>query len=280
MRRLKWLQELINLIYPNLCVACQDELVEGETQLCTHCRWDLPITGYHLQKENYVTRLFSGRIPINNGSAFLYFRRGRDNYRSMIHRMKYYSRRDIAQMMGEIMGLELSCSDLYQDIDLLIPIPLHWSRKMNRGYNQAEELCRGLSKSMTIPVDSRSVKRSKKTKQQARHKGHKRWENVAEAFSIRHKYIENLKGKHLLIVDDVLTSGATIESCARAIINAVPDVKISVVTLAVAERKTNYYHASFQPTDWADPIMNLENHNDQKFDQDIDGEDQFNSRTA
>lgn len=228
-----WIQSLSNLFYPNLCVACGEVLAEGESQVCTFCRWDIPLTNFHLLKENYVVELFAARFPFVNACSLFHFRGGDDKFRHMIHRMKYSSRRDIAYLMGEIMGETLRESQLYDDIDTLVPIPLHWTKRLIRGYNQSEEICRGMSASMGIPCDFKTVRRVKITSQQARRHRRERWKNVANAFRVTNT--ATLRNRHVLLVDDVLTTGSTIESCASEITTRIEGVRLSVATLAVAK---------------------------------------------
>lgn len=229
----------MDLVYPKLCVVCGGELVSGESQICTFCRWDMPMTDYWLHSENYVTELFAGRLPYVNACAMLFFRGGSDKYRRMIHQMKYRSRRDVAYLMGEIFGLLLRESELYRDVDVLVPIPLHWSKRIIRGYNQSEELCRGMAASMGIEYALSAVRRIRITRQQARRHKSERWKNVANAFCLVDS--KRLEGRHVLLVDDVLTTGSTIESCAEAILLA-PNVRLSIATIAVAKRNQQHRH--------------------------------------
>lgn len=229
-----WAGSLRNLFYPNQCVACGRELVAGESQLCIYCEADIPRTDYHLLPENYATQLFAGRFVFQNACAWFYFRGGKDRYRRMIHQMKYSSRRDIARLLGARFGAELRQSRLYDSVDILVPIPLHWTRRITRGYNQSEEICRGMSQSMGIPYDFGALKRRRITPQQARRSRAERWKNVSGAFRVSN--IEALHQKHILLVDDVLTTGSTIEACAVEITNSVPNVRLSIATLAVAKR--------------------------------------------
>lgn len=233
----RWIHSLCDLIYPQLCVVCGHSLLNGESVICTRCRWDMPLTEYWGCRENYVTELFAGRLPFEMGSAMIFYKSGSDRYRRMIHRMKYSSRRDIAYMMGEIYGLFLSQSELYRDIDLLVPVPLHWSKRMIRGYNQSEELCRGMASSMGVECNFRAVRRVRITKQQARRKSNQRWKNVSGAFRVTEA--DGLRGRHILLVDDVLTTGSTIEACAQAILSTV-EVRLSISALAVARRSQQH----------------------------------------
>lgn len=228
----KWLRQLGDLFYPNLCSVCGRELGENELKICTFCRWEMPLTDFWLMRENYVTKLLAARFPFEQACAYIRFQSVTGGYRRMIHRMKYAGRFDLAEMLGEMFGNALSQSALYKDVDLLIPVPLHWTKRIIRGYNQSEELCRGMAKQMNVEYNFRALKRVRMTRQQARRKSADRWRNVAGAFRVVD--LESLRGRHVLLVDDVLTSGSTIEACAEALIGA--GCRISVATLAVAER--------------------------------------------
>lgn len=193
----------------------------------------MPLTDYHLSKENYVTQLFAARFPFVNACALFFFRSGSNGFRRMIHSMKYSSRRDVAVLMGEIFGATLRESSLYDDIQVLVPIPLHWTKRMIRGYNQSEQICIGMSTAMGIPCDFKSVKRIRLTGQQAKRSHKDRWANVSGAFTVRSP--KPLANKHILLVDDVLTTGSTLEACATEIVNSVEGVRLSIAALSVAK---------------------------------------------
>lgn len=197
----------------------------------------MPLTDYWMAEENPATIMLRKHIPtLHHASALLYFRH-ESGYRAMIHSLKYSGRRDIAEALGEAFGRELRESPLYDSVDLLIPVPLHWSKRMQRGYNQAEEICTGLGRSMGIPYDFHSLKRIRRTRAQALHRDtDARRRNVEGAFRLRRP--ERLQGKHILLVDDVLTTGATITACAEAILSELPDARISVATLAAVRGHT------------------------------------------
>lgn len=197
----------------------------------------MPLTDYWMAEENPATIMLRKHIPtLHHASALLYFRH-ESGYRAMIHSLKYSGRRDIAEALGEAFGRELRESPLYDGVDLLVPVPLHWSKRMRRGYNQAEEICTGLGRSMGIPYDFHSLKRIRRTRAQALHRDtDARRRNVEGAFHLRRP--ERLQGKHILLVDDVLTTGATITACAEAILSELPDARISVATLAAVRGHT------------------------------------------
>lgn len=226
-----WFRRLCDLLYPNLCSVCGRELNENELKICTFCRWDMPLTDFWLARENYVAELLAARFPFEQACAYIHFRSATGGYRRMIHRMKYGGRFDLAYMMGEMFGSALSQSPLYQDVDLIIPVPLHWSKRMLRGYNQSEELSLGMASQMKLEYNFGILKRVRMTRQQARRKSSERWRNVAGAFKVIDT--QALQGRHVLLVDDVLTSGSTIEACAAALAEC--GCKISVATLAVAQ---------------------------------------------
>ncbi len=226
---------LLDWLYPSICPVCGRALAPGERTICVACRWDMPLTDFWMIAENPVWRLLRERIPtLRQASALFYFRH-ESGFRAMIHAFKYSGRRDIAVAMGELFGRELRDSPFYDEVEVLVPVPLHWTKRIGRGFNQAEELCIGMARSMGVACDFRSLCRKRKTQTQALHRdAEARRRNVEGAFGVRHP--ERLAGCHILLVDDVLTTGSTIAACAEAILRAVPDVRISVATLATARK--------------------------------------------
>lgn len=216
---------------PPVCPVCGRTLPEGAHTICNQCRIEAPLTGFQTQFDNPVVRKFWGTVPVVNASSFIFFVHG-SGFRDLIHDFKYAGHWKTAQEMGRWYGSELARSGLYDDIDIIIPIPLHLRRRLKRGYNQSEYIARGISKATGIGIDTRSVCRTRHNPSQTHQNVRERWENVKGIFSVRHP--ERLRGKHILLVDDVLTTGSTLISCSDTILRAVPDVRISIATLAVS----------------------------------------------
>lgn len=226
-----WLYSFISLLFPRCCVVCGRSLAKGEECICAMCNINLPRTNYHLQKDNQVEQLFWGKIPLERATSFFFYRKGSD-FRQILHQLKYGGQKEIGAIMGRYMASELTVSGFFEGIDVIIPVPLHKRKQRIRGYNQSEWIARGISAVTGICIDTEVIVRRKHTDTQTRKSTFERWENVDGIFELHHA--ESLKGKHLLVVDDVLTTGATTVACASRLME-IEGVRISVLTLAVAE---------------------------------------------
>lgn len=226
-----WLYSFISLLFPRCCVVCGRPLAKGEECICAMCNINLPRTNYHLQKDNQVEQLFWGKIPLERATSFFFYRKGSD-FRQILHQLKYGGQKEIGAIMGRYMASELSASGFFEGIDVIVPVPLHKRKQRIRGYNQSEWIARGISAVTGIRVDTEVIVRRKHTETQTRKSTFERWENVDGIFELHHA--ESLKGKHLLVVDDVLTTGAATVACASGLVE-IEGVRISVLTLAVAE---------------------------------------------
>lgn len=218
------------LFFPRCCVICGRLLSRDECFLCLPCLSGLPRTGMHLQKGNEVERNFWGKFPVVRATSFFYYAKGGD-VRQLLYELKYYGNKRMGVVLGKYMAAELLLSDFFKGIDCLIPVPLHPEKERRRGYNQSERLAAGVASATRIPVVPDVLARSRYTATQTRKSQYERWENVAGLFACEHP--EHLENKHILLVDDVLTTGATIVACADAI-KHIPGIRISVLTLALA----------------------------------------------
>ena len=194
----------------------------------------MPLTNFAKRKDNPIKLLFENVLPVESAAAMFWFVGGTE-WQRIIHNFKYHGRWFFAQKMGEWLGEELLDSGNFDDIDLIVPIPLHYRRRLRRGYNQSEQLALGVGRKMGVECDFRSVRRRHYNDSQTSKSRSERWDNVEEIFDVRRA--ERLRGKHILLLDDVLTTGATMASCASAIVKACEgNVRISIASLSVSRR--------------------------------------------
>lgn len=225
------LKDLTRLLFPELCCACNACLHRGEDYICTACIYDLPYTDHHSYKDNKVARKLWGRIPFNGAVALLHFRKG-NPVQNLIHRLKYKGKKGLGVKLGCMLAEKLITADHYQGIDLIIPVPLHKRKERQRGYNQSMCIAAGLSAELNIPIAKTCLIRKVATSSQTRKSRYKRYENMKEVFDISNPAI--LTGKHILLVDDVITTGATIEACAIAL-HKYGIGKLSIAVVAFAD---------------------------------------------
>jgi len=224
------IQDFISLLFPRICAACGNPLLKTEDIICLSCEFHLPRTNFHLSLANPISQMFWGRVNIESASAFLYFNKG-NNVQKLIHKLKYKGRKDVGTYLGRIYGQQLKSSLLFQSVQMIIPVPLHTRKLKQRGYNQSEQFAIGLSETMQVPLDPIALSRNIDTESQTKKSRFRRWQNVSEVFELRNP--ESLEIKHVLLVDDVITTGATLESCIRSL-STVSGIRISVATIAVA----------------------------------------------
>lgn len=227
---MQFIRDLLHLFYPELCIACGSALQEDEKYVCLACRFALPRTHFHKHKDNPAERVFWGRVPLHSAASFLLFTK-QSRVQQLMHHIKYKGIKEAAALLGEWYGSELAGHERFQ-ADYILPVPLHAARLRERGFNQSEWFAMGLSRSMNIPVDTQGLKRIHKSESQTRKGRFKRWENVKDIFSCAENYFTD--GQHLLLVDDVITTGATLEACAQTILSVNCNLKISIATLAFA----------------------------------------------
>lgn len=224
-------QALNELLFPRLCCACRIPLNNSETFICISCLYQLPFTDHHLYAENKTARKFWGRIPFHAAMALLHFRKG-NRVQQLIHHLKYKGKKQLGNVLGLILAEQLRNAPLYQGIDLIIPVPLHKRKEKSRGYNQSDCIAKGLSKALNIPIASKCLIRHKATGSQTRKNRFTRFENMKDVFLVLNPNL--LSGKHILLVDDVITTGATIEACAIAL-QPCGMQKLSIAAVAFAD---------------------------------------------
>lgn len=225
------IQSLLSLFYPQTCPVCNRILIDGEKFICMHCLFQIPRTHYHLASQNQAEERFRGKIPIRKASAFLYYSKG-GKTQKVIAEIKYKGNFRMGEWIGEIMAGEMIRSSFFEDIDMIVPVPLHKKRERQRGYNQAEAISKGVGKGCNIPVNNTCLIRKSGNSTQTRKSIFERWLNTQGIFEVR--YPEQVNGKHVLIIDDVLTTGSTIEACAASLLKC-KNVKISILTLAITQ---------------------------------------------
>ena len=222
--------DLLNLIYPNLCFVCGETLMKNESHVCLACLNNLPRTNYHLTPDNPVEKRFWGKVPIFRGTSFFFFQKG-SPFQKLLHELKYKGNKEIGEIMGKYAAVELLNSPDFCSVDFIIPIPLHPNKLAKRGYNQSEWIGKGLSRILDKPQDTNTLKRIKDTATQTKKSVFERFENTAGIFELTDT--KHLEGKHLLLIDDVLTTGSTLEAAINTLLR-IPNIKISIFTLAVA----------------------------------------------
>ena len=224
---------IINLFFPKTCYACNYVLTDNENGICTECRHELPITNYHFDKENPVTKVFYGRVKLESATALLLFQK-KGMVQRLLHNLKYKRHEEIGVILGKWLGYEIKKSNQFKGIDMVIPVPLHKSKLRKRGYNQVTKFAIELANSINADYIDNVLVKTNSTKTQVFKKRFARWNDSKAIFNIQNP--ELIEGKHILLVDDIITTGATIESCANELLNHSynKDIKISVATMAIA----------------------------------------------
>lgn len=226
------LSPLIHLFYPHVCAGCGSDLMQDNNLLCLRCVNDLPHTNFAMHANNPVEKIFWGRLALTAAMSEFYFAKG-TIIQNLIHEFKYKGNKDIGLYLGAMMGSSLLSNNRFSKIDALIPLPLFADKEFKRGFNQATILCSGISEVMNIPVIKNNVVRKRFTETQTKKHRTERWENVEGSFKVTQP--TELKNKHILLVDDVVTTGATLEACGAEILK-IAGTKLSIATLAFATK--------------------------------------------
>ncbi len=222
--------DFISLCYPHTCLVCNKNLFRNEYHICTPCLYKIPKTTCFKEKDNKVSSLFLGRVVLQNAAALYEFNKT-GSLQKIISHLKYKGNTDVGVLLGKQVGLALKESNYFTNIDLIIPIPLHPLKEKKRGYNQSYFIAKGIEKVLHIPINTKSLIRVENTDSQTRKKRYNRWENMRNSFAVLNNKV--LRNKHLLLIDDVLTTGATLEACTIKLLE-IEGVKVSIATIAVA----------------------------------------------
>jgi len=227
---MKWIDDLKELLFPRYCKVCRRRLAHNEQHLCVSCLLELPRTHYERTPNNLLMQHFMEWPEVVAATSYFYYdKEGR--YSSLIHHLKYYDHPEVGTYLGRLAATELRASGFFEGIDLIIPVPLSKNKLRKRGYNQCDYIAQGISQIIGADLHTHCIERTVNTDTQTRKSRSERWKNTEKIFQVTHA--NTLKGKHILLVDDVATTGATLHACTSAILK-VPNVRISIFTLAKA----------------------------------------------
>ena len=224
-------KSILNLFFPKACSGCNSFLITNENVICTVCRHDIPLTNHHLDVENDAFKKFYGRIPVVHASALFYFHK-KGIAQQLIHNLKYKGHEEIGSVLGDWYAEDLKQIESLQSVDEIIPVPLHRRKLKERGYNQVTTFGKALSTSLNMRYNSSLLIRNKYSKTQSKKNLLGRTEGIATIFDV--SYSEKDHNKHFLLIDDVITTGSTLEACSRALLK-IPGAKISIVCMAMAQ---------------------------------------------
>ncbi|MAC95762.1 MAG: amidophosphoribosyltransferase [Flavobacteriales bacterium] len=224
---------VFQLFYPKVCFACGKPLSKNFEHICLQCRHSLPRTEAYDRKENPIQKMFWGRLPLERATSFLQFQKS-GKVQRLIHHFKYKGVKEIGYTLGQMAAFELKEKGFFEGIDSIVPIPIHKLKLKKRGYNQSYFIAEGISDAIQIKIDLELITKEIHTESQTKKSRFKRWQNVDSSFKLNMERIPEYRGKHILLVDDVLTTGSTLEACGSQLLQ-IPGVKLSLLTMAVAE---------------------------------------------
>lgn len=223
-------RDFFDFLYPRICYLCENELLASEECICICCHLDLARSHFNKHPENPVFRGLAIRMPLLRAAPYLHFSKG-SIVQTLLHQIKYRGGKAMAFYMGQLAGQEWIQSGFFTDLDYLIPVPLHPKKLKKRGYNQAAEIARGLSEALAIPLKETILIRELDQSSQTKENRYHRWERIAHSFGLRNSDV--LKNKRVMLIDDVITTGATIEACASPLLK-IEGLELSVFSLAYA----------------------------------------------
>lgn len=226
----KYLNDFSELFFPTQCAICNMALLNQEKVICTTCLYKIPRTNFHKTPSNSIEQSFWGRVNIERATAYFFFKKG-SYYQKLLHKLKYKNQPEIGVELGKQFGVELKTESAFNNIDYIIPVPLHHKKLKKRGYNQSEAIAKGMSEFLNGELNTDLLQRTTFTQTQTKKNRFDRWQNVNKVFTCTNPQL--IDNKHVLIIDDVLTTGATIEACVQAL-QQNSNVKVSIATLAFA----------------------------------------------
>jgi ComF family protein len=224
-------KNLLNLFFPKVCEACNNVLIDNELLICTNCRHQLPVTNFHFDDSETVKKIVYGRVKLENATALLHFSK-KGIVQQLLHNLKYRGHEDISGFFGKWLGAELSTIKAYDAIDIVIPVPLYKIKLRKRGYNQVTQFGKEIAKAINADYNDTVLVKSKATKTQVFKGRLTRWNTDGASFNITEN--NSLKGKHILLVDDIITTGSTVETCAMVLLK-IDNIKLSLATMAIAD---------------------------------------------
>ena len=224
------LKPVVDLLFPKVCYACHNLLSDNEDTVCIDCRHDLPVTNFHFDDSDNVKKVLYGRAKIENGTALFRFEKN-GNVQRLIHNLKYKEQEQIGFILGNWLGGELKTLDTYKSIDAVIPVPLHINKLKKRGYNQVAKFGQQIARALEVDYLDDVLVKITNSKSQTTKGRFARWMNSDELFAL--KNMDTIENKHILLVDDLITTGATFEACIN-VLNQAKNIKISIATMAIA----------------------------------------------
>ncbi len=227
----QYMLDFVYILFPEVCLACGGAMETGEKDVCMICRVSFPRTNYHLDKKNNLAQKFWGRTKLEYAVAYLFFKKKGD-VQSMLHYLKYKNCPSVGTLMGTWYGQELLDDDFYKNFDVIIPVPMHPKKLRKRGYNQSAYFGKGLAKVWKVPQLEHGLKKLSNTKSQTTKSRQERYDNMKKGFEVSNP--EEIKGKNVLVVDDVVTTGATLEACVELLLEAGAKT-VSVAAIAVTQ---------------------------------------------
>ncbi len=221
-------KNIAHLLYPRICAGCGSGLLQDNTLICADCMDELPLTGFYMHRNNPVEKIFRGRLPVITASAHTYFTKD-SIVQNILHSLKYAGNREAGINMGRMIGRELKSCEWNKDLFALVPLPLHFKKLKKRGFNQAEMICEGISSVMNVPVLKDVITRRKNTETQTHKSREERWNNIESKFELNKA--AGYMDKHMLLVDDVITTGATLEACGTELLK-IEGLRLSIAAFA------------------------------------------------